>query len=48
MKIMMSRIARETGADQSAANIAKCANEIHAFFVKNASIAQADLAAIFK
>jgi hypothetical protein len=46
MKIMMMRIQRDTASDPSAANIQKCAGEIHTFFQKNWKIAQDDLAAI--
>lgn len=46
MKIMMTRILRETSADPSTTNIAKCSDEIYAFFEKNHKIAQADLALI--
>jgi len=46
MKIMMSRITRETARDASTANVQKCAAEIFAFFQKNLKIASDDLAAI--
>ena len=46
MKILMTRIVRETARDPSSANVQKCANEIHAFFQKNLKIASDDLAAV--
>lgn len=46
MKIMMTRIVRETGVDPSASNVGRCADEIYEFFEKNLKIAQADLALI--
>ena len=48
MKIMMSRILRETSADPSSATVMKCADEIYMFFQKNIQIAQADLAAALR
>ena len=46
MKIMITRILRETAADPSNANVQRCAKEIYAFFEKNAQLAKADLSAI--
>jgi len=46
MKIMMTRILRETGTDPSVSNVGRCSDEIYAFFEKNLKIAQADLALI--
>jgi hypothetical protein len=46
MKILMTRILRETAQDPSSANVQKCAGEIHAFFQKNCKIASDDLAAV--
>jgi hypothetical protein len=46
MKIMMTRILRETASDPSNANVQRCAKEIYSFFEKNATLAAADLSAI--
>lgn len=46
MKIMMTRVLRETAQDSSSANVQKCAGEVHAFFQKNLKIASDDLTAI--
>src|SRR3954452_15885234 len=46
MKILMTRILRETARDPSSDNVQKCAGEIHAFFAKNFKIASDDLAAV--
>jgi hypothetical protein len=46
MKIMMTRILRETALDPSNANVQRCANEIYGFFQKNAKLAASDLSAI--
>jgi hypothetical protein len=46
MKILMTRIQRQTASDPSPASVQKCAGEIYAFFQKNIKIAQDDLAAI--
>jgi hypothetical protein len=46
MKILMTRVLRETSVDPSPTNVQRCANEIHSFFEKNAKIAQGDLAMI--
>ncbi|HTI01935.1 MAG TPA: hypothetical protein VL752_13395 [Acidisoma sp.] len=47
VKIMMTRILGLTKADPSPTTVNGCVQEIHSFFVKNAQIAQDDLAAIF-
>jgi hypothetical protein len=46
MKILMTRVLRETARDPSSTNVQKCAGEIHAFFQKNMKIASDDLAAV--
>jgi hypothetical protein len=46
MKIMMTRILRETASDPSNANVQRCAKEIYSFFEKNTKLAAADLSAI--
>ncbi len=48
MRILMTRILRETAQDSSMSNVQRCAGELQAFFVKNANIAQTDLAAILR
>jgi hypothetical protein len=46
MRIMMTRILRETAADPSSGNVQRCATEIYTFFQKNAKVAATDLSAI--
>lgn len=48
LKILMGRIVASTKKDPSSDNVAKCINEVRAFFVKNETIAQNDINLIFK
>lgn len=47
MKIMMARVLRETAQDKTPGCVNRNAAEIHAFFSKNLSVAEADFRAVF-
>ncbi len=47
VKMLMKRVVEMTKADPKPLTVAKCVNEVHAYFVKNAAAAALDIARAF-
>ena len=47
VKMLMKRVVEATAADPKPTTVAKCVNEVHAYFVKNTVTAAQDIALAF-